>query len=170
MYTFDKDQPPEPTNNYHREHACLLVESYYRVCGKNLLPNMNSRTQYETADSCHLIAKSLFEADFVVVSHGTEDDPIFNYGNRRALALFEMSWQEFVVLPSRNSAEPLHRDARETLMNTVREKGFIDNYEGTRISRSGRRFHISNAVVWNIINADNVLLGQAATFSQISYL
>jgi len=55
-------------------------------------------------------------------------------------------------------------------MRTVREKGFIDNYAGIRISGNGRRFEISNAVVWNIVDADDVLHGQAATFSQIEYV
>jgi hypothetical protein len=33
------------------------------------------------------IAQALFTAPFVVVSHGTQADPIFNYGNQQALTL-----------------------------------------------------------------------------------
>ena len=50
-------------------------------------------------------AKALFEASFVLASHGTELDPIFNYGNRKALELWELSWEEFTRIPSRRSAE-----------------------------------------------------------------
>jgi len=32
----------------------------------------------------------MFEAPFVLISHGTEDDPILNYGNRVALWLWQM--------------------------------------------------------------------------------
>jgi len=31
--------------------------------------------------------QALFEAPFVLISHGTEEDPILNYGNRLALWL-----------------------------------------------------------------------------------
>lgn len=170
MDTIDKSQAPSAANHYHVGHASLLVDSYHRVCGKHLLPHINIKELDDTPNSQLTVAKSLFEANFVVVSHGTEDDPIFNYTNQRAMGLFEMDWQAFVALPSRKSAEPLHRDARDTLMRTVREKGFIDNYAGIRISGNGRRFEISDAVVWNIIDAHDVLHGQAASFSQIKYL
>ena len=169
MNTINKSQPPCPTNGYHKEHACLLIDSFRRVCGKDLLADVNP-AQIDGPDAQQTIAKSLFEANFVVVSHGTEDDPIFNYANQRALTLFEMAWEQFIKLPSRKSAEPLHRDAREALMREVRESGFIDNYAGIRISGSGQRFEIANAVVWNIIDANNVLRGQAATFHEIKYL
>ncbi len=169
MNTINKSQPPCPANGYHQEHACLLIDSFRRVCGKGLLPD-TSLSQIDEPHAKQTIAKSLFEADFVVVSHGMEDDPIFDYANQRALTLFEMAWQQFIELPSRKSAEPLHRDTREALMREVRWSGFIDNYAGIRISGSGRRFEIANAVVWNIIDANDVLRGQAATFQEIKYL
>ncbi len=37
-----------------------------------------------------------------MVSHGTESDPIFNYGNRKALELWELSWDDFIEMPSKN--------------------------------------------------------------------
>lgn len=36
----------------------------------------------DTNDSPIRVAQKLFEASFVVVSHGTESEPIFNYGYR----------------------------------------------------------------------------------------
>ena len=36
-------------------------------------------------------AEALMDAPFVVLSHGTEDDPIFNYGNLAAQKLF-LEW------------------------------------------------------------------------------
>lgn len=39
------------------------------------------------------------------MSHGLEVDPVFNYANQCALDLFEMTWEDFIKLPSRLSAE-----------------------------------------------------------------
>jgi hypothetical protein len=46
----------------------------------------------------------------------------------------------------------------------VGRDGFIDDYAGTRISATGRRFRIERAVVWNLIDAAGVRHGQAAMF------
>ena len=100
-----------------------------------------------------------------MVSHGTEDDPVFNYGNRAALARFAMAWEEFTRLPSRESAEPVHRDERRRLLDRVARDGFIDDYEGVRITATGERFVVRGAVVWNVVDAEGVLRGQAATFA-----
>ena len=89
----------------------------------------------------------------------------FNYGNAAALRLFEMTWAEFTALPSRLSAEPTHRDERARLLDTVARQGFIDDYRGIRISKSGARFTIEQATVWNVIDDSGTLVGQAATFS-----
>ena len=58
------------------------------------------------------LREALWNAPRAIVAHGTEDDPIFFYGNRLALQLFEMSFDEFTRLPSRLSAEPLAQEAR----------------------------------------------------------
>jgi len=42
--------------------------------------------------------------------------------------------------------------------------GPVDDYSGIRISQSGRRFRIEQAIVWNLIDAAGHLCGQAATF------
>ena len=70
--------------------------SFHRLVGRDLLPRTS-----DPADE----AKRLFQAPFVVVSHGTEVDPALNYGNRTALQLWEMTSEQFVVTPSRLTAE-----------------------------------------------------------------
>jgi hypothetical protein len=45
-------------------------------------------------------------------------------------------------------------------------QGYIDDYAGVRVSRTGRRFLIEGATVWNLIETDGRLVGQAATFSR----
>ena len=120
------------------------------------------------------VAGSLTEAldrvDFALLSHGTEADPIFNYGNRFVLELFEMGWDQFTQTPSRLSAEPVHRDERAHLLERVTRDGYIDDYIGIRISATGRRFRIRDAVVWNLYDEAGNLHGQAAAFRDIQPL
>jgi len=108
--------------------------------------------------------EALWNAPRAIVAHGTEDDPIFFYGNRQALRLFEMSFEEFSRLPSRLSAEPLAQESRVKLLDKVTRQGYIDGYSGMRIAKSGRRFMITDTTVWNLIDETGQHQGQAAVF------
>lgn len=138
------------------EHSILLAESYARVTGGQLIKNLGDDRQ---------LARALFDAPFVVLSHGAEDDPIFNYANAAALALFKYEWAEFMQLPSRLSAEQPNREERARLLKRVTEQGFIDDYSGVRIAKDGTRFLIEKATVWNLLDEEGCFCGQAATFS-----
>lgn len=131
----------------------LLTGSYARLLGAPLVP--------EEANAAWLYD----EAPFVVVAHNTESDPKFIYANRRAQACFEYAWEEFVGLPSRLSAEAPNREERARALEAVARDGFVRGYRGVRISKSGRRFWIDDGIVWQLIDADGVNRGQAATFS-----
>lgn len=110
-------------------------------------------------------AQRLFEAPFVVVAHNTQPDPILCYGNRAALALWEIDIQTLLRTPSRMTAEPLHREERARLLARTAERGYVDDYQGIRVSRTGRRFLIQQAIVWNLRDASGQPVGQAATFA-----
>lgn len=110
-------------------------------------------------------AAALWETPSVVVAHGIEDDPVFFFGNRAALAAFECDVETFTRMPSRLSAEAPLRGERQRLLERVTSGGFIDDYAGIRISTTGRRFRIERAIVWNLIDAAGVRHGQAATFT-----
>jgi hypothetical protein len=112
------------------------------------------------------LAFAVFHAPRVIVSHGTQADPILNYGNQTALTLWEMDWVSFTATPSRLTAEAPEREERARLMATVTRDGFIANYAGIRISNSGKRFRISQAIVWNLVDANGQPAGQAATFDR----
>ena len=139
------------------EHVQLLLDSFARLLGRDLIPRDASPVER---------ARLLFESAFVVVSHGTEADPALNYCNAAALTLWEMDWATFVQTPSRLTAEPVHRDERARLLERTRRDGYVDDYSGIRISQSGRRFRIEQAIVWNLVDAAGHLRGQAATFDQ----
>jgi PAS domain-containing protein len=98
------------------------------------------------------------------VAHGTEPDPVFHYGNRAALQLWEMPLEEFLGMPSRLTAEPVHREERERILATTRRQGYVDDYRGIRISRNGNRFWIEKAWLWMVDDQDGNVLGQAAAF------
>ena len=143
----------EPTFNETR--LLLLADSFQRLVGRPLL----------SAHSADGLAQSLWTAPQVIVAHDTQADPVFFYGNRAALELFEMDFDTFTRLPSRLSAEPVAQAERGRLLKSVTENGYIDDYRGVRISASGRRFMIENAVVWNLVDENGVYQGQAATFA-----
>jgi hypothetical protein len=148
----------EPWQRYNwLEHTQLMLDSFRHWLGHDLIPRSGSFAEE---------AAALFCAPFVVVSHGTQDDPILNYGNQAALDLWEMEVETLLQTPSRMTAEPLHRDERAMLLERTTRNGFVDDYEGIRISSSGRRFRIERAIVWNLLDREGNHGGQAATFSQ----
>jgi len=140
---------------HNESHARLLLDSYQRLLGKPLL----------AVDPERSLAQQLDVARFVLLSHNTDSDPLFNYGNQQALALFELTEDQLVQLPSRLSAEPVNQQQREALLEQVRSKGYIIDYSGVRISRTGKRFLIQQAVVWNLLDEHGQYHGQAACFS-----
>lgn len=148
---------PAPANAWLAEHAALLIACYKHWTGRDRVDPKLLKTD---------AARALYQAPFVVLSHNTEADPRFTYANLTAQRLFEMPWAEIIGLPSRYSAEPLVREERERLLRRVAEHGFIDDYSGIRIAKSGKRFHIGNAVVWNLFDQKGKPAGQAACFDE----
>jgi hypothetical protein len=143
------------------EWTQILLDSYHRWTGNELVPRTGSPVEQ---------AQALRDAPFVVVSHGTQPDPILNYGNRVALALWEMPVEILTTTPSRLTAEPMHRDDRARLLERTTRNGYVDDYQGIRISRTGRRFLIERATVWNLLDPAGTFVGQAATFSDWQFL
>lgn len=148
------------------EHTAVQIWSRY------LAASYRHWRQQElvTVDDAASLASGLFEASQVIVSHDTQADPIFNYANRCALQLWPTNWNSFIQLPSRLSAEPMHREARDRMLAQLETQGFVDNYAGIRISSQGRRFHIKQAIIWNVIDDTGRHIGQAATFQNWTFL
>lgn len=138
-------------------HTQRLLRSFQHWTGSALL---------EPTDEPKTVAQQLFEAPFVVVSHGIETDPIFNYGNQIALNLWELDWHQFTQTPSRRTAEQAEQADREILLQQAREKGLIRNYQGVRISSTGKRFRIENVILWDVLDESGQQCGQAATFDR----
>jgi hypothetical protein len=138
-----------------------LLDSYVRLIKQELITRDGTLQEQ---------AERLFNSTFVVASHGLQDDPILNYGNEAALDLWEMDWEQFTQTPSRLTAEPVNREERARMLEQAQTHGYISNYRGIRISSTGKRFLVERATVWTIQKPDGTPLGQAASFSDWTYL
>lgn len=147
---------PSAANDFHAEHVRMLLDSYRRLLGQPLL---------DLADDAEDYGKQVYNASVALLSHNTDANPLFNYANRTAQELFERPWDELIGLSSRYSVEPANIETREQLLAEVSANGYIKNYAGVRIAKSGKRFRINHATVWNVHDKDGVYRGQAATFS-----
>jgi hypothetical protein len=146
---------PEPVPVLLRDARLpVLADSFRRFTGKALVPDHGDLMQ------------ALWLSPVAIVAHGTQADPVFFFGNRTALTLFETAPADFTAMPSRLSAEPGLRAERAQLMARVARDGFISDYAGIRISATGKRFRIERAIVWNLLDAAGVLHGQAAAFAE----
>ena len=136
---------------------CWLLDSYAFWLKRELIDRTGTLDEQ---------SERLFLAPFVVVSHANAEDPVLNYGNRQALALWEMTWPELTATPSRLTAEPVNRTERARMLRQAAAHGFVADYEGVRISKTGRRFLVKRATVWNVVDEHGIKQGQAASFSR----
>jgi hypothetical protein len=148
---------PETLQARWTTHSRALLDSFRARVGKELIARSGDAREE---------AERLFGAPFVAVSHGAEADPILNYGNAAALALWELSPQELIVTPSRLTAKAELREAREHVLAETARKGFVSGYTGVRVSKTGQRFRIVDVTVWNVTDAEGRPCGQAATFAR----
>lgn len=147
-----------PFSSEQRHRIARIGHCYQRLTGRLLVSAGSDQVE------------ALWSSPLAIVAHGPEPDPIFFFGNRTALELFEMNFDTFTRLPSRLSAEPLLRDERARLLERVTRDGLIEDYTGVRIASTGRRFRISNATVWTLFDETGEPAGQAAAFAEWAYL
>jgi len=136
-------QMPAPGNDWQCGYVARLIASFARATGGDLVR--------EAGLDPNAVGRSAWEGNFALLSHG--NDAILTYANRFALELWEMDWQTMLVTPSRETApQGEDRDTRAALMEQVARHGFIRNYTGRRVSRTGRLFLIENATVWTLFD------------------
>lgn len=137
--------------------AATILASHQSLFGRPLLVGSDTLTARQ-------VAQKLFGAMPVVLAHDGGDDPRLIYANAAALRLWDRSWTSMVGMPSRLTAEPIERHARQVSLDQARQHGAIANYAGTRVNSHGRRFHIEGARLWNLQASSGQPLGQAACF------
>ena len=133
-------------------YAKLLAESFERLTGRAL------------GDPWGLAQP--------LVSHGTQADPIFRYANPAALTLWEMDWDRFTQTPSRQSAQddPAIQNDRSAYLAQAAARGFVSDYQGIRISATGRRFRIAETTLWTVTDTAGLCHGQAALIGRVETL
>ncbi|KXF75418.1 MEKHLA domain-containing protein [Paramesorhizobium deserti] len=132
----------------------LLSDSYFRFTRKSLVPGEQEASR---------AARWLYEdAPFGLLAHNTDADPRFIYANKTAQSCFEYDWDEFTALLSRFSAELPDREERQRLLDIVVRDGYISDYRGVRVAKSGRRFRVDHVTVWQLVDKHGQLHGQAA--------
>lgn len=152
---------PNPANDFLAAHIARMQAGLRHWTGRELVDGTLPMPEQ---------ARRLFEAPFALLFHDATPDPVFTYVNRAAMALWDMDWAEMTRLPSRLSAEPMERTARARFLADVKAHGFVEGYEGVRISKSGRRFRIRDALLWNLLDETGQPCGQAALFRDWQFL
>jgi hypothetical protein len=125
------------------DFADLLLQSHLRVVRRPLVgPSVPPRE----------LARWLYrDTPIALLAHRPGADPQFCYANLAAQRHFGYSWDE-----------------RERLLRDVARDGFSDDYRGLRVTKSGVPFWIENTTVWNLIDADGRLHGQAAAIRSVA--
>ncbi|MGF6469543.1 PAS domain S-box-containing protein [Paraburkholderia youngii] len=131
----------------------LLSDSYARLVGHSLVPHV-----MPVAEATEWLYEHV---PFAVLAHNTDPDPVFIYGNKAAQRRFGYSWDEITRLPSRLSAEAPNREERQQFLERVQRLGYETNYRGVRVTKSGERFMIEQATLWQLLDANGTLHGQA---------
>lgn len=141
-------------------HVVRLVRSFQRLTGRALLP---------PTVAPEALTAAARNAPFALLSHGTESDPLLNYANTAAIAVFMLEDGDIGSMATRLTAAPQDQAARAALLADVAARGFTDTYSGPRVSRDGRRFDICNATVWTVSALEDggtgLVCGQAAMFA-----
>lgn len=153
--------PPGADNDWHDAFVRRVLAAFTRVTGRDLMAELGAAAPF---------GRFFHDGDFALLTHRGDEDATLNYGNARALALWECDWAAFTTMPSRHTAPRERRAARAGMMDQVVTKGFVTGYSGERISRTGRRFLIQDGIVWRLCEADGTPFGVAAFVPRVTFL
>lgn len=122
-------------------HVSILDMSLKKLTGRGVYDRMNIPQG--------ALQEVLSNNRFVLISHGTQKDPIYNFGNTACLEAFVRTWQELCRIPSRESVVTRSQDdaLRIELMNNVTNNGFVEGATGIRVTGDGRLIRLVDAVV-----------------------
>jgi len=146
-------------------HIRLMDKSLEKTSGKSLFEWIQERqepgeTPIENASQLHKNKR------FGILSHGTQVDPVYNYGNTAGLELFEQTLERLCETPSRFSTVPrLMGDRRESIKN-IERAGYGTIQRAIRVSARGSLFCTADILVWTIKDDENRRIGLAALYDR----
>jgi len=136
----------------------LSSESLKKLTGKNLFDRMED---VETYAHVHENER------YAVLSHGTQDDPIYKYFNKGAFLTFRWPEDEVYKLPSRYSApDGAVRSDRAVMMQTVVDQDVREIPVAIRNTKFGEQFQLKDAILWNVYDDSGRRVGQTALFDR----
>jgi hypothetical protein len=153
---------PSSDNSYHKDHVLLMLDNLKRWTSYDLVQ--------DAGFSQENLGEQIFNSNLYILSHNGAPDPILNYGNKKVLELWEVSWEELTSMYARNTAKLDDQQAREDMMRKAKEQNYVSNYNGIRISKTGREFRILEGTIWNLFTNNGNPYGQAAWFKKVEFL
>ncbi|MDC1100660.1 MEKHLA domain-containing protein [Methylophilaceae bacterium] len=105
------------------------------------------------------LLSSFDECPLPIASHDTNG--FFNYLNKAALSLFKVTKDQVIGRSTTMTAPKSEQKQRNELLNQVNSHGFIDNYNGIRVTSDGELFQIEDATIWNVVDKNSHKMGQA---------
>ena len=104
---------------------------------------------------------------FGILSHGTQQDPIYNYGNKASLLLFDETLENLCQTPSRYSTvESLMQD-REQLIQQIADVGYGTITNALRTTTRGKLFVMETIWIWHVHHPNNgQRIGLAALYDR----
>ena len=130
---------PEKDLDFLVRQTRLILSSYRHWKGKSFWPEEKSG---------EILAHEIFYAPFVLCSAGNEQDPVLNYGNQKALDLWQMDWNTFTRTPGQKTAEPMERAARDRFLI-----GRAISASQPRVSTLGTKTGSAFPWYWKILSA-----------------
>lgn len=145
-------------------HLGYLDSSLKNASGTGLFDWISERSGDVKVTTVSLLDEN---TRFVVLSHGTQPDPIFNYGNKAGLELFNYEIEDFCKNPSRLSTIPeLEEDREESYKTAIKNRGHGYIYDAIRVKSDGKLFIIDKILVWTVIDEAAKRIGLAAVFDR----
>ena len=132
-----------------KDHVSILDNSLRKLTGKGI----RERIGLDEKENGDIYKDFCMDERFVIVSHGTEDDPIYNFSNVAGMEAFVRSWDEFIELPSRLSVvlQTKDEESRIQLMRKVTDDGFVEGASGIRVRGDGQFIKLVDAVVRDLL-------------------
>ena len=139
-------------------HISRLVRSYTVLTGRDLVP-------YDANPL--VLAERVQRAPVILMSRSFDRDELPAYGNDLALNLWQQSWDQFTASPA---ADETGASEEERVMwrqahDLALAVGHADVVSGVLSAGQGRRSRFTRATIWNVLDDDGRVVGQATLLS-----
>ncbi len=107
-------------------HIKYLDRSLVDLTGRGVYERMNLTIPEESTDD-DIYQMVCRNERYVLISHGTQKEPVYNFGNSACLQAFARSWENLTSMPSKKCVISMSEDEalRIQLMQNVTDYGFV---------------------------------------------